>query len=123
MLPDVDPEETSTKQQNSGTMKENIPPQHQPAKITAKKPSRKGEGQQVLQSSENSKVDKVLPKKVTAPSADTLEQESLTDKNQVKAVKRLVNPVKGGSHISKEKQKKVLDKTVTGMSASKNGIS
>ncbi|KAG1368455.1 putative polyribonucleotide nucleotidyltransferase 1, chloroplastic [Cocos nucifera] len=123
LLPDVDPEETSSKQQNSGTMKENIPPQHQSSKITAKKPLRKGEGQQIVWSSENSKVDKVLPKKVTSPSADSLEKESLTDKNQEKAVKRMVSPVKGGPFINKEKQKKVLDKTITGMSASKNGIS
>lgn len=104
-------------------MKENIPPQHQPAKITAKKPLRKGEGQQIVQSSENSKVDKALPKRVTAPSADTLEQECLTDKNEEKSAKRLVSPVKGGPCINKERQKKVLDKTITGMSASKNGIS
>ncbi|XP_017701138.2 probable polyribonucleotide nucleotidyltransferase 1, chloroplastic [Phoenix dactylifera] len=123
LLPDVDPEKASTKQQNIGTMKENIPPQHQPAKVTAKKPLRKGEGQQIVQSSENSKVVKVLPQKVTAPSADTSEQESLTDKNQEKAGKRLANPVKGGPYINKERQKKVLDETVTGVSASKNGIS
>ncbi|XP_073115689.1 probable polyribonucleotide nucleotidyltransferase 1, chloroplastic isoform X2 [Elaeis guineensis] len=123
LLPDGDPEKTSSKQQNSGTMKENIPPQHQPSKITAKKPLRKGEGQQIVQSSENSKVDKVLPKKVTSPSADTLEKESLTDRTQEKGVKGLVSPVKGGPFINKEKQKKVLNKTITGMSASKNGIS
>lgn len=124
LLPDVDPEKTSTKQQSSGTMKENITSQHQPAKLTAKRPSKKDEAQQIIQSSKNAKVDKILPGKVTAPSTDiTLEQADLTNKNREKSAKRSVNPIKDGSYVSKERQKEVLDKTVTGMSASKDGIS
>lgn len=87
-----------------------MPPQEKLINISTRKPLRKNE-----EPSEESKVDKILPKKVVAPFMDlTSEQGRLTGKNQAK-----VNE----PYISKDRQKKSGNKASTGMVASKDGAS
>ncbi|XP_020095675.1 probable polyribonucleotide nucleotidyltransferase 1, chloroplastic isoform X1 [Ananas comosus] len=110
LLPDQNPDQPTGKQQTSSSTKENMPPQEKLINISTRKPLRKNE-----EPSEESKVDKNLPKKVVAPLMDlTSEQGRLTGKNQAK-----VNE----PYISKDRQKKSGNKASTGMVASKDGAS
>ncbi|URE19726.1 3' exoribonuclease family, domain 2 [Musa troglodytarum] len=107
LLPDGDLD-TSGKPKTSNSIKENIPPQDDLVKIAAKKPLRKDETGQIVDQGENSQ------KKITVPLKEaTSAQGKLSDKSKEKAIKKLTRPVRDGQFVNK--QKKSIDKAVTGV--------
>ncbi|CAL9106323.1 unnamed protein product [Musa textilis] len=107
LLPDGDLD-TSGKPKTSNSIKENIPPQDDLLKIAAKKPLRKDETGQIVDQGENSQ------KKITVPLKEaTSAQGKLSDKSKEKAIKKLTRPVRDGQFVNK--QKKSIDKAVTGV--------